>query len=241
MQDTGKREYSGGEAAASLPIAKSPVLELAGDYHRDGYAAIRELIAPEVAAAFLRSLKGDMGPGPIPLSRVSRHPNLLRRPAFEVYGHHYPPMLFFLWGLTPIVSGLVGRKLLPTYDYFRIYRRGDVCRVHFDRYSCEHSLSLTLGYSDGLPWGLEVGRTAHERPSAQVAEDFGAEPHSTVAMEVGDAVLYQGVRHRHGRTSPNPNGWSAHLFLHWVDAEGPYRDQAFDGRAESPPVDFSFA
>jgi len=237
---TEEREYTGEEAASSGAAAQTSAVKLTGDYHRDGYAQIRGLIDSEVAAAFLRSLKGDIGPGPIPLSGVSRHPNLLRRPAFEVYGHHYPPMLFFLWGLTPIVSGLVGRKLLPTYDYFRIYRGGDVCRVHFDRYSCEHSLSLTLGYSDGRPWALEVGKTAHERPSADVAEDFGSEPHVSVAMEVGDGVLYQGVRHRHGRTAPNPNGWSAHLFLHWVDAEGPYRDQAFDGRPPSP-VDFSFA
>jgi len=241
MSGTCERESSGEEAASSRSDDASALVGLVGDYHRDGYAHISGLVGAEVAAAFLRSLKGDMGPGPIPLSRVSKHANLLRRPAFEVYGHHYPPMLFFLWGLTPIMSGIVGRRLLPTYDYFRIYRGGDVCRVHFDRYSCEHSLSLTLGYSNGRPWALEVGKTAHGQPSAEVAEDFGAEPHVSVAMEVGDAVLYQGVRHRHGRTAPNPNKWSAHLFLHWVDAEGPYRDQAFDGRAQSPPVDFSFA
>jgi hypothetical protein len=60
-------------------------------------------------------------------------------------------------------------------------------------------------------------------------------------MKVGDAVLYQGVHHRHGRTTPNPNTWSAHLFLHWVDREGPYRDHAFDGKGDPPRVDFSFA
>lgn len=215
-------------------------MKLSGDYHRDGYAHIGRLVGPEVAAAFLNMLKGDIGPGPIPLSRVSNHPNLLRRPAFEVYGHHYAPMLSFLWGLTPAVSQIVGRRLLPTYDYFRLYRRGDVCKVHFDRYSCEHSLSLTLGYSDGEPWPLEIGKQARE-PCASVEEDFGAEPYGSVPMQVGDAVLYQGVRHRHGRVTPNPNAWSAHLFLHWVDADGPYREQAFDGQIHIAPVDFSFA
>ena len=47
-------------------------------------------------------------------------------------------------------------------------------------------------------------------------------------MGSGDAVMYQGVNHRHGRLQPNPNSWSAHLFLHWVDADGPHSDQAFD-------------
>jgi hypothetical protein len=60
-------------------------------------------------------------------------------------------------------------------------------------------------------------------------------------MEVGDAVLYRGVNHRHGRLSPNPNGWSVHLFLHWVDRSGPYRDHAFDGRIHGSETRFTFA
>lgn len=215
-------------------------MKVHGRYGRDGYAHVEGLVPPEVASAFLRSVKGALGPGSIPLSSITQHPNLLKRPAFEIYGYHYPPMLFFLWGLTPIVSEIVGRPLLPTYDYFRLYRRGDVCRVHCDRYSCEHSLSLTLGYSDGRSWPLEVGKQAQE-PSSRVEEDFGSEPYASLAMKVGDAVLYQGVRHRHGRVNPNPNVWSAHLFLHWVDAEGPYREHAFEGKVDSAPVEFSFA
>jgi len=214
-------------------------MDVVGDYHEDGYALVRGLIGNEVAQAFLAGLKADMGGGAIPLSRVTQHVNLLRRPAFEVYGHFYKPMLAFLWGLTPTISEIVGRKLLPTYDYFRLYREGDVCRVHFDRLSCEHSLSLTLAYSDGRPWNLDLGRTRQD-PSARVDEDFGDEAFSSLAMEPGDAVLYQGVHHRHGRVSANPNRWSAHLFLHWVDADGPYRDQAFDGQLSPSPVDFRF-
>lgn len=215
-------------------------MKVVGSYEKDGYAHLQGLVPPEVAQAFLQSLKQDMGPGAIPLSRVPSHVNLLTRPAFEVYGHHYKPMLHFLWGLTPTMSAVVGRELLPTYDYLRIYRAGDVCHVHSDRYSCEHSLSLTLGYSDGRPWALEV-ESARSEPSARVEPDFGGEPHASVAMAVGDAVLYQGVHHRHGRTIPNPNRWSAHLFLHWVDREGPYREHAFDGQLKPADVDFSFS
>lgn len=211
----------------------------ARDYNEQGYAHLKGLISPEVARAFLQDLKQDLGPGAIALSRVTEHVNLLDRPAFEIYGHHYKPMRFFLWGLTPIMRQITGRDLLPTYDYFRIYREGDVCRVHSDRHACEHSLSLTLDYSDGEIWPLEVERGRSE-PSAKVDADFGPEDHVAIPMEVGDAVLYQGVHHRHGRTTPNPNAWSAHLFLHWIDREGPYRDQAFDGQGEPMPVNFSF-
>lgn len=216
-------------------------MKVIGSYADNGYAHLQGLVASEVAQALLQKLKQDIGPQAIPLSGVTDHPNLLRRAAFEIYGHYYPPMLFFLWGLTPIVSEIVGRDLLPTYDYFRIYREGDVCRVHSDRQSCEHSLSLTLDYSDGEIWNLEVGKTGTPEPSAKVDEDFGAEPFASIAMEVGDAVLYRGVSHRHGRVTPNPNGWSAHLFLHWVDRDGPYQDHAFDGQPAPAKVNFSFS
>lgn len=215
-------------------------MRISGSYEDDGYAHLDQLVSPAVAQAFLSRLKQDLGPQAIDLSRVAEYPNLLKRPAFEIYGHHYPPMLFFLWGLTPIISDIVQRELLPTYDYFRIYREGDVCRVHADRHSCEHSLSLTLDYSDGVVWPLEVGKTRHAEPSAQVDEDFGTDAFASLPMKVGDAVLYQGVNHRHGRVTPNPNGWSAHLFMHWVDANGPNRDLAFDGRAGTAKVNFSF-
>jgi hypothetical protein len=215
-------------------------MQVIGDYHGDGYAHLKGLLPPEVPAAFMAMFRQDIGPGPIALSNVTDHVNLLNRPALDVYGFHYPPMLFFLWGLTPIVSELVGKELLPTYDYMRLYRRGDVCKVHHDRYSCEHSLSLTLAYSDDQPWALELGKDRQD-PNAGVNDDFGGEVFSAIPMAVGDAVLYQGVHHRHGRTVPNPNGWSAHLFLHWVDRDGPYRDQAFDGNGAPPLVDFQFA
>jgi hypothetical protein len=205
-------------------------MEVIGDYHRNGYAHVRELISPEIARAFVAKLKADIGPGALPVSKIEDYPNLLARPAFEVYGHFYPPMQFFLWGLTPTVCQLVGRDLLPTYDYLRIYREGDICRVHHDRQSCEHSLSLTL----------EIG-SEESQPSARVEAEFGAERFSSIAMQVGDAVLYRGVNHRHGRTQPNPNGWSVHLFLHWVDRDGPYKDHAFDGQLAPQSVNFQFA
>lgn len=216
-------------------------MQLIGDYEQNGYALLRGLMPAAVMRAFMHALKQDIGDTPIALSKVEKYPNLLVRPAFEIYGHHYPPMQFFLWGLTPMIRSVTGRDLVPTYDYLRIYREGDRCHVHADRHACEHSLSLTLDYSDGEPWPLEVGQTRYPEPSAKVDHDFGDDRYDSLVMEVGDAVLYKGVNHRHGRITPNPNGWSAHLFLHWVDRNGPYADKAFDGRGTMAPVNFDFA
>jgi hypothetical protein len=216
-------------------------VNIIGDYSDNGYAQVQGLISPEVATTFLALVKDAIGPGAIPLSRVKDFPNLLQRPALEIYGFQCPPMLTFLWGLTPVVSSMAGKDLLPSYDYFRVYRAGDRCRVHFDRPWCEHSLSLTLAYSDGKRWPLMVGKQRHVAPNASVEETFGDEPFTSIPMSIGDAVLYRGTNHRHGLVEPNPNGWSAHLFLHWVERGGPYEEHAFDGRLSMPKLDFQFA
>ena len=100
-------------------------------------------------------------------------------------------------------------------------------------------MSLTLGYSDDLAWPLDVSSKPIAKPVERADEQFAPdEPHSPVHMEVGDAVLYQGVHHHHGRTTPNPNRWSAHLFLHWVARDGPFAGEAFD--RQPPPAEVEF-
>jgi hypothetical protein len=214
-------------------------MDVSGNYDQLGYLHVRELIPPEVARAFLTGIKEDLGPAPIDLTGVTKHGLQLRRPAFQIYGHDYRPMSFFLFALTPTISRFVGRDLLPAYDYFRIYRESDICRVHSDRPSCEHSVSLTLDYSDGRVWPLQVARYRVDSLHP-LQEDFGDKDFGSVEMEVGDAVLYQGVNYAHGRTTPNPNTWSAHIFLHFVERGGPHEDEAFDREVDLNPVDFTF-
>ena len=213
-------------------------MKVSGDYYGKGYALIEGLIPPELAKVFLNRLKTDMERVRLPLSHFDRTSPILNQSAVEIAGSQYRPMIPFLWGLTPTMSQLTGKELLPTYDYFRIYREGDVCKVHSDRESCEHSLSLTLGYSDGKTWDLALGQDRIDEPG-DIAEDFEGKLFSSLPMQPGDAVLYQGVHYRHGRVTPNPNRWSAHLFLHWVDRDGPYAEYAFD-KEETVPETLDF-
>ncbi len=215
-------------------------MKVNGDYYGRGYAHLEGLVPYRVCYEFLAQLKADIDKSGVPMSGRTQAAAILKRPALEIYGAQHKPMLTFLWGLTPTMCDLTGKKLLPTYSYFRAYQNGDVCWVHSDRFACEHSLSLTLMYSEGEPWPLDVGS---ERLTASkgVETDFGDEPYGSVPMRAGDAVLYQGVHYRHGRITPNPNRWSAHMFLHWVDSEGPYAQFAFDGKASRDPIDFEIA
>jgi len=195
-------------------------------YGSDGFVLLKDLFPPAVLAAFRGRLQEDLG---LMRSRqFVRSCNLLTMPSIEVYSLEYPPMAGFLWGLTPRVAQVAGCELMPSYAYFRIYQKGDVCRVHSDREACEHSLSLTVELGDRIPWALSIEKRRLERPIANVDPDFGEEEFFSLPMSAGDGVMYRGVNHRHGRLEPNPNSWSAHLFLHWVDAAGPYAAHAFD-------------
>lgn len=214
-------------------------MEVVGDYQKQGHAHLRGLVEPEIARAFMSTLKEDVARGPIPLSQVVEYAAVLRRPAYEGDASGYRPLAFFLWGLTPMISQLVGRPVLPSYCYFRVYREGDICRIHSDRPGSEHGLSLTLDYSDGVPWDLEVAREPTDVPHVP-SSDFGTLAYSSIGMEVGDAVLYSASRYAHGRMSPNPNSWSAHLFLFYVDKQGPFRRNAFEGNEARQNVNLQF-
>lgn len=201
-------------------------------YWTQGYVGLERLFPREVLLAFYNRMQRDLENAGQPLQGFVARGPLLTRDAYEVYAHQYTPMLTFLWGLTPCVARIVGRELLPTYAYFRAYQQADICRVHCDRPACEHSLSLTLVYGDDRPWALSVESARTDVPQPGASEDFGGSPYGSVAMQAGDGVLYQGTHHRHGRLKPNPNSWSAHLFLHWVEKDGCYKDQAFDRPAQ---------
>jgi len=203
-------------------------MTLTDTYHRDGYVALPRLFPREIVLAFYQMMQADLAAAGRPLQSFAARGPLLRQPAIEIYAFQYAPMLTLLWGLTPRVAQVVDRELLPTYAYFRAYQQGDVCRIHSDRQACEHSLSLTIAYGDERPWALSVATDRSDAPRPEVADDFGGQRYGSVAMAPGDGVLYQGTHHRHGRLDPNPNSWSAHLFLHWVERDGRYRDHAFD-------------
>lgn len=215
-------------------------MKVDGDYYRDGYAHLQGILPTRIAAELLSMVRKDLEHAAAPKDLVRKLPTLTR-PALEFYGPEYKPILGFLWGMTPMMSSLTGKDLLPTFCYFRVYRQGDLLNVHSDRPACEHSLSMTLAYSDGIPWALEF---ASKRVEAQGSIDpnFGdGKPDAAISMKAGDAVLYQGFNYRHGRTTPNPNRWSAHVFMHWIDSEGPFKAQAFDSEPAAAVPDFGYS
>lgn len=108
----------------------------------------------------------------------------------------------------------IGKTLIPTYTYARIYRPGEVLKKHKDRPSCEISATLTLGYESKFNWPIF----------------FDEEKEYKVELKEGELALYKGTEVCHWR-NPFKGVWHVQLFLHYVDADGPYKDHKYDGRS----------
>ena len=135
--------------------------------------------------------------------------------------------------LVPHFEKACGKKLLPTYAYARLYAPGDELKVHTDRPSCEISATLTLGF-EGDVWPIYVGDYTEAGQGREVTIQQGETKYLTnereIKMGVGDAVLYRGMDKVHWREPYKEGKWQAQVFLHYVDADGPYTEWKYDKR-----------
>jgi hypothetical protein len=101
-----------------------------------GYAVVKSLLDPKTASSLNRFAQSHAASGAarsddmVPGTRPSTPDPLTEK---------------VLRNLVPVVDKISGRKLFPTYSYFRVYKHGDVLARHKDRPSCEISVSVCLG------------------------------------------------------------------------------------------------
>ena len=129
------------------------------------------------------------------------------------------------------IADILEMDLHPTYFYDRFYFPGQQLKRHSDRPACEVSVSLQISTTLKNPWPIWF-----ERPD-------GSE--SYVEMNNGDAVIYKGCEREHWRDAmPDEASWwkkkitkikgketeqhHHQIFLHYVDANGPFVHCAFD-------------
>jgi hypothetical protein len=116
------------------------------------------------------------------------------------------------------LSEQIGIELLPAYSYARLYDPGEKLERHRDRFACEISVTMTLGYhkKSGIwPFYVQEDETKKE----------GIE----IIIEPGDMVLYTGPHICHWREEYK-GVWQTQVFLHYVDANGKYKDRRYDTR-----------
>jgi len=120
--------------------------------------------------------------------------------------------------LAPPLSKQLGIELIPTYTYARIYRPNEILTKHKDRPSCEISGTMTLGFDPGSGiWPIFFGKNDDDIVG------------SLVEINVGDVVMYRGNELNHWRP-PYKGQWQVQVFFHYVDANGPHKEHAYDKR-----------
>lgn len=115
----------------------------------------------------------------------------------------------------------LGLELLPCYSYLRCYTPESRLPRHVDRPSCEISVTLPVGQWDtGGHWPIWVEADGEDR---------------AVDLKPGDLLAYRGAEVPHWR-EPLERGVWVQVFLHYVDANGPFTDYALDRRERLGPV-----
>jgi len=128
----------------------------------------------------------------------------------------------------PIMEKQTGIKLIPTYSYARIYKKGDILHRHKDRFSCEISTTLNLG---GDSWPIYI------EPNTKmggVIEGKGYVSNNTKGIKVnlnpGDMLVYRGNLLEHWREEFDGQD-CGQVFLHYNNAATKgAKDNIFDKR-----------
>jgi len=108
-----------------------------------------------------------------------------------------------------LIEKETNKKLLPTYSFWRTYTKFAVLEKHTDRPSCEISATVNIN-GDGTLWPIVMD---------------GVE----LNLNKGDAAIYLGSEVEHWRNEFFGD-YQFQAFLHYVDAEGKYKDYYMDKR-----------
>jgi hypothetical protein len=177
---------------------------------RDAYTVVRHAIAPQLLEVVQRYARRLLQAGEFELE-----PEPVRR----WYRYKDPLSQAVLATILPDMERLAGVRLHGSYSYLVMYPSGADLPVHADRPSCEFSASLTVDNrvrdAPAEPWGLWVRCPDGDRE---------------ILLDPGDMLVYRGCELPHFRHALPDGHTSTSIFLHYVDANGPYREHRDDAK-----------
>ena len=162
-------------------------------FYKKGYQIVRNLISEDSTFKLYDHLNtridGNLQDNQVPETPSFYADELMQRIQIE---------------LLPKIEEHTGLELHKTYTYARIYKRGDVLRIHRDRAACEISLTMNIGGNKWAIWVLD----RDENPVK-------------VDLNPGDALIYRGceINHWRGKFEGDVH---AQVFMHYVDKYGPF-------------------
>jgi len=147
----------------------------------------------------------------------------------NTYSHYSDiAMETLLLAVQPIMEKQTGLKLIPTYSYARIYKKGDILHRHKDRFSCEISTTLNLG-GDNWPIYIEPNP---KMGGVVEGKDYISDNTKGIKVDLkpGDMLVYRGNLLEHWREEFNGKD-CAQVFLHYNNAATKgAKDNIFDKR-----------
>lgn len=179
-------------------------------FQKNKYTVAREILDKDTCKTLsdhLINLTKDMTAGD---PQCPSSPSIYGDPVFEK----------LMIDLKSKIENVTGLQLYPTYSYARFYRTGDELLRHIDRKECEISATITLNYDGGL-WPIWASEST----------DHSDNPKSFM-LEIGDALIYRGMDINHWREKYIEGNWQCQVFLHYVDANGKYKDCRYDKREQ---------
>jgi len=147
----------------------------------------------------------------------------------NTYSHYSDiAMETLLLAVQPIMEKQTGLKLIPTYSYARIYKKGDILHRHKDRFSCEISTTLNLG-GDNWPIYIEPNP---KMGGVVEGKDYISDNTKGIKVDLkpGDMLVYRGNLLEHWREEFKGQD-CAQVFLHYNNAATKgAKDNIFDKR-----------
>jgi len=187
-------------------------------FEENGYVVVaRDFVPDEVAEVFTQYAIFQM------INEPEIHGDSQVSGSYNKYIDTFAESL--LHGCTSRVELHTGKKLIPTYSYYRVYKEGDILEDHEDRPACEISASIMMGFSHNITIEkCDYNFCLH----GYVNGEKKYFPHSATG-----AVIYKGCELTHGRDrfDVGEGSYQVQVFLHYVDKNGPYaKEWAFDKR-----------
>lgn len=172
------------------------------ELEKNNFLVVRSFIDKQKAASLADEFEDFV------VSRGSINDGQVERAYFA---RDYKPFLKVQLEKLSELNSLTGLTLFPTYSHARVYQHNAVLPKHTDRSACQ--ISVTANLQKDTDWKIYIENSSNQ--------PIGVE------LEQGDALVYLGEKAAHWRDQYHGQKHTQ-LFMHYVDADGPYADQFYD-------------
>lgn len=185
------------------------------DFKKNGYVIIRNVLDPELLKYLAKQIKmiekllclqNNVEPCDYKFSDSQT------KTSFTYYSALTTETL--LETMNEKMEKIVNKSLFPSYSYLRIYYKDSTLAKHTDRPSCEYSATICITI-DAEPWDIWF------------ETKDGIE--KQIFLQPGDMIVYKGTELVHWRNKYEGKE-QIQVFLHYVNAYGPYAEYKYDKR-----------